>query len=100
MRASMPTATTNCRSEGKTMNSMTAPEKRRRGRPAGSSNKRERTFWQVDVSRVMKAATKAGWENVKVSVDKSSGIISVVRLAPGQPVEPEGANEWDDVLKE
>ena len=86
-------------------NTMTAPDKPRRGRPFGSGDSRPRSyttrkFKQLDLATAIKAAKNAGLENFRVDID-SKGTISVVPLLPGDAAaEPKGTNEWDEVLKD
>jgi hypothetical protein len=56
------------------------------------------TFRQRDVKEAIKAARNAGLENFRVDIDKK-GTISVVPLAPGEPVSnKQRTDEWDDDL--
>jgi hypothetical protein len=57
----------------------------------------ECTFRQRDLKTAIKAARDAGLQNFRVEIDKR-GTISVVPLAPGEPVPSKGTNEWDDDL--
>jgi hypothetical protein len=59
----------------------------------------ECTFRQRDLKTAIKAARDAGLENFRVDIDKR-GTISVVPLAPGEPVPNKqgNKNEWDDDL--
>lgn len=75
-----------------------AAKRMRAARQARGGPRQYTTFRHRDLLAVMKAAKKAGWENVKLTVDKS-GTISVVPMTPGESAEPKGANEWDEVLK-
>jgi hypothetical protein len=56
------------------------------------------TFRQRDVKEAIKAARLAGLENFRVEIDRATGRISVVTMAPGEAKFIEGANEWDEVL--
>ena len=47
------------------------------------------TFRQRDVKEAIKAARNAGLENFRVDIDKN-GTISVVPMAPGEPVPSKG----------
>jgi hypothetical protein len=57
----------------------------------------ECTFRQRDLKEAIKAAKAAGLQNFRVDVDKKSGVISVVTMAPGEAVQ-KGDDEWADDL--
>jgi hypothetical protein len=86
------------------MNIMTAPDKPRRGRPPGSPDGQPRSmktrkFKQLDLSTAIKGARNAGWENFKVSIDKS-GTISLVPMTPADSVCEKGEqSEWSNLVK-
>jgi hypothetical protein len=55
------------------------------------------TFRQRDVTKAMKAVVAAGFEVLRVEVDRAGNIV-VVTGKPGEDQTPEGeANEWDRI---
>jgi hypothetical protein len=59
---------------------------------------RRAIFHESDLSRLLRAARKAGLEVARVEIDKDGKIV----LVTGAPAagDTKGANEWDSVLKQ
>ena len=55
------------------------------------------TFRARDVTRAVKAVTKAGVSVARVLIDKDGGIV-VVAGSPATVTENNTANEWDEVF--
>jgi hypothetical protein len=57
------------------------------------------TFRQRDVIAAVKAVTAAGYDVLRVEVDKSGKIVVVTTKGAVEPSEiADGKNEWDEVL--
>ena len=56
------------------------------------------TFRQTDVTRVLKAAAKAGVAVQRVEIDKTGKIVVVTATAQEADAEKSEKNEWDEVL--
>ena len=57
------------------------------------------TFRQRDVVAAVKAVTAAGYEVLRVEVDKAGKIVVVTTKGAVEPPEGvDGKNEWDEVL--
>ena len=57
---------------------------------------RPHTFRQIDIVRAIRAAKAAGIANPKVTIDSSTGRITIVAGSPG---DDQSLNEWDQLCK-
>jgi hypothetical protein len=53
-------------------------------------------FKQADIARALKGAKNAGFDRVRVTVDRAGNL--VIDVIGGSDSNNEGANEWDVVL--
>jgi hypothetical protein len=57
------------------------------------------SFKQADITKVLRAAEKAGFEVQRVEVRNKDGSILRFDRAPGTPQDDPRANEWDAIDK-
>jgi hypothetical protein len=57
------------------------------------------TFRQNDLTRAVKGVIAAGVKIAQVELGKDGKIILIADNGDRQPIEPEGKNEWDGMLK-
>lgn len=56
-------------------------------------------FKESDVVRAMKGALKAGFDRVRVTIDRDGNLVIDAGWAPANMNDDDRGNEWDSVLK-